>query len=148
VLGRAAAEAAERERALRASGARMPRRVLLTVSDPALMAQINLLLRSAAYEVRAAFDGGQALDLLRIERADLLVLDYELKVLDGPGVLRRLHERHRGRLPLPVALLVPAERDTERLREEAGRFGANAFVRLPYDPAELLECVRATGEKP
>ena len=147
VLGRAAAEAAARERGLRAAGVPMPRRVLLTVSDPALMAQINLLLRSAAYEVRAAFDGGQALDLLRIERADLLVLDYDLKVLDGPAVLRRLHERHRGRLPMPVALLLPAECDTETLREEARRCGATGFVPLPYDPAALLECVRTTGEK-
>ena len=147
LLGRAAAEAAARERELRAGGAPLPRRVLLTVSDPARMAQINLLLRSAAYEVRAAFDGGQALDLLRIERADLLVLDYDLKVLDGPAVLRRLHERHRGRLPMPVALLIPAERDTEQLREEARRCGATGFVRLPYDPAELLECVRTTGGK-
>jgi CheY-like chemotaxis protein len=144
-LGRAAAEAAAHERELRAAGVAMPRRVLLTVSDPARMAQINLLLRSAAYEVRAAFDGGQALDLLRIERADLLVLDYELKVLDGLSVLRRFHERHGGRLPMPVALLLPAERDTERLREEARQCGATGFVRLPYEPADLLECVRTTG---
>jgi hypothetical protein len=58
VLGRSAAEAAARERERRAAGEPMPRRLLLTVSDPARMAQINLLLRSAAYEVRAAFDGG------------------------------------------------------------------------------------------
>jgi two-component system, chemotaxis family, chemotaxis protein CheY len=147
VLGHEAAEAAARERELRAGGERMPRRVLLTVSDPARMAQINLLLRSAAYEVRAAFDGGQALDLLRIERADLLVLDYELKVLDGPAVLQKLHERHRGRLPVPVALLLPPERDSETVREEARRCGATGFVRLPYDPAELLECVRTAGGK-
>ena len=147
VLGRAAAEAAARERERRAAGVPMPRRVLLTVSEPALMAQINLLLRSAAYEVRAAFDGGQALDLLRIERFDLLVLDYDLKVLDGPAVLRRLHERHGGRLPMPVALLLPAERDTETVREEARGFGATGFAPLPYDPAALLECVRTTGEK-
>ena len=147
VLGREASEAAARERERRAAGERMPRRVLLTVSDPARMAQINLLLRSAAYEVRAAFDGGQALDLLRIERADLLVLDYDLQVLDGLSVLRRLHERHRGRLPMPVALLLPPERDSEQLREEARQCGATGLVPLPYDPAQLLECVRTAGSK-
>ena len=56
----------------------MPRRLLLTVSDAARMAQLNSLIRSAGYEARAAFDGQQALDLLRIERPDLLLLDYEL----------------------------------------------------------------------
>lgn len=146
VLPKSAAEAALRERDLRASGAPMPRRVLLTVSDPARMAQVNLLLRSASYEVRAAFDGGQALDLLRIERADLLLLDYELKPLDGLEVLRRLDARHRGQLSMPVVLLYPPSAGG-LVREGARRFGALGFVQLPYDPAELLAAVRETGSK-
>jgi two-component system chemotaxis response regulator CheY len=119
--------------------------VLLTISDPARMAQVNLLLRAASYEVRAAFDGRQALDLLRIERADLLVLDFELKLLDGLEVLRRLDERHHGRLPMPIVLLYPSA--SERVREEARTLGASAFVALPYDPSALLEAVRETGNK-
>ena len=146
VLARAAAEAAAREREMRQRGVAMPRRVLLTVSDPARMAQINLLLRSASYEVRAAFDGGQALDLLRIERADVLVLDYDLKLLNGIEVLRRLGERHGGRPPLPVLLLCPASAG-EAVRDEASRLGAMGFVQLPYDPAELLVTARETGSK-
>lgn len=146
VLERAAAEAAARERARRAAGGtRMPRRLLLAVSDAARMAQVNLLLRSAGYEVRAAFDGKQTLDLLRIERVDLLVLDFAVAGVDGLEVLRRLDERHGGRLPSPVVLLVPAERDGEELRARASRFGAGGFVPLPYDPQELLDCVRTAG---
>jgi DNA-binding response OmpR family regulator len=145
VLARAAAEAAARERERRARGERLPRRVLLTISDPARMAQVNLLLRAASYEVRAAFDGRQALDLLRIERADLLVLDFELKLLDGLEVLRRLDERHHGRLPMPIVLLYPSA--SEVVREEARTLGASAFVALPYDPSALLDAVRETGNK-
>jgi DNA-binding response OmpR family regulator len=147
VLARDASEAAARERELRARGARMPRRLLLTVSDPARMAQVNLLLRSASYEVRAAFDGSQALDLLRIERADLLLLDLELKHFDGLEVLRRLNERHRGRLPLPVLLLHPRTEEGARACDAAHALGARGFVALPYDPAKLLEAVRETGGK-
>jgi DNA-binding response OmpR family regulator len=147
VLARDASEAAARERELRTRGARMPRRLLLTVSDPARMAQVNLLLRSASYEVRAAFDGSQALDLLRIERADLLLLDLELKHFDGLEVLRRLSERHRGRLPLPVLLLHPRTEEGARACAAAHALGARGFVALPYDPAKLLEAVRETGGK-
>lgn len=145
VLARAAAEAAARERERRAGGESMPRRLLLAVSDAARMAQVNLLLRSAGYEVRAAFDGEQALDLLRIERADLLVLDFALAGVDGLEVLRRLDERNGGRPALPVVLLVPAERDGEELRGPAARLGAGGFVPLPYDPQELLDCVRTAA---
>jgi DNA-binding response OmpR family regulator len=147
VLARAAAEAAARERELRAHGASMPRRVLLTISDPARMAQINLLLRSASYEVRAAFDGRQALDLLRIERADALLLDCDLKEIGGVEVLRRLSQRHQGRLPMPVVLLHAQTPEGARECEEARRLGARGFVALPYDPALLLEAVREAGSK-
>ncbi len=139
----AAADAAARERERRTRGALMPRRLLLTVSDPARMAQINLLLRSAGYEVRAAFDGLQAINLLRIERPDLLVIDGALYGIDGLEALRRLHLQHHERLPLPVVLLLSDASEQERA--EARRLGVRGFVAVPYDPEELLNCVRTVG---
>lgn len=139
----AAADAAAKECELRAQGLPMPRRVLLTVSDPARLAQLNSLVRSAGYEVRTAFAGQQALDLLRIERPDVLLLDYELYETDGVETIRRLHRQERGRSSLPVVLLVGAEH-TEA-RREAAALGAHSIVTLPYQPAELLRCVRAAG---
>lgn len=140
---RAAAEAGARELERRAHGALMPRRLLLTVSDPARMAQLNLLIRSAGYDVRAAFDGQQALNLLRIERPDVLVLDYELQGMDGLEALRRLRQQSGGRLSLPVVLLVgEASGSAER---EALEAGARAVIKLPYDPSEFLDRVRRAG---
>ena len=146
-LAQAAADAAARERERRTRGAIMPRRLLLTVSDPARMAQINLLLRSAGYEVRAAFDGLQAINLLRIERPDLLVIDHALNGIDGLEALRRLHRQHHERLPLPVVLLLSnaSAAAGERVRAEARELGARGFVVVPYDPEELLTCVRTIG---
>jgi DNA-binding response OmpR family regulator len=146
-LAQSAADAAARERERRTRGAIMPRRLLLTVSDPARMAQINLLLRSAGYEVRAAFDGLQAINLLRIERPDLLVIDVALYGIDGLEALRRLRRQHQGRLPLPIVLLLPAATAAERehVREEARELGVVSFVAIPYDPEELLMCVRTVG---
>jgi DNA-binding response OmpR family regulator len=143
LAARAASEAAARERERRASGAIMPRRLLLTISDGARLAQINALVRSAGYEARAAFNGQQALDLLRIERPDLLLLDYELHDIDGVEMLRRLSKQHGGRLKLPVVLLLPPEHESAgALALEAG---ARAVVQTPYDPAELLDSLRQAG---
>ncbi|MEA2176194.1 MAG: two-component system, OmpR family, response regulator AdeR [Blastocatellia bacterium] len=140
---KAASEAGARELERRASGAIMPRRLLLTVSDAARMAQINALIRSAGYEARAAFDGQQALDLLRIERPDLLLLDYQLQGMDGVETLRRLRKQGGGNLKLPVILLLP--QDQELARREALELGARDVVITPYDPAELLTSVRLAG---
>jgi DNA-binding response OmpR family regulator/GGDEF domain-containing protein len=136
-----AAATAERER--RASGAVMPRRLLLTISDSARMAQVNSLIRSAGYEARAAFDGQQALHLLRIERPDLLLLDYELQGIDGVETIRRLRKQGGGRLSLPVVMLIPS--GNERARREALELGAHSVLVTPYDPATLLQSVRVAG---
>lgn len=118
-----------------------PKRLLLIVSDAARLAQLNLLIRSAHYEVRTAFDARQALSLLRIERPDLLLVDYELKDMDGVEMLRRLREQQGGREGPPSLLLVPADR-AEGL---GGVAEARAVVTLPYNPEELLELIHAAG---
>ncbi|HVF58129.1 MAG TPA: response regulator [Pyrinomonadaceae bacterium] len=142
-LPRSAAEAGLQERERRARGTAMPRRLLLAVSDAARMAQLNLLIRSAAYEVRAAFDGQQALSLLRIERPDLLLVDYELHDMDGVEMLKRLRKQSGGTLRLPTVLLLP--KASEGARREALETGARAVVGLPYDPVELLDSIRTVG---
>lgn len=143
VAHHAADEAAAHEREQRAQGVVMPRRLLLTVSDAARMAQLNSLIRSAGYEARAAFDGQQALDLLRIERPDLLLLDYDLHGINGVEMLRRLRKQSGGRMTLPVVLLLSA--NNESVRQEALELGARRVVSTPYDPADLLASVRLAG---
>jgi DNA-binding response OmpR family regulator len=120
------------------------RRLMLVVSDSARMAQVNLLLRSEGFEVRAAFDGQHALNLLRIDSPDILLVDYELKEMDGVEMLRRLSKQSRAGQTLPPTLmLTPAGR--EDVRGEAKAAGARAFVELPYDPVELLDALRDFG---
>lgn len=138
-----ASEAAARERERRSRGTIMPRRLLLAVSDAARMAQLNSLIRSAGYEARAAFGGQQALDLLRIERPDLLLLDFELQGIDGLETLRRLRKQNGGRLTLPVVLMLPEKFDM--VRQEALALGTRGIVNMPYDPVDLLDTVRAAG---
>jgi len=133
-----AARAGER----RAGG--RPRRLLLVVSDAARMAQVNLLLRSEGFEVRAAFDGQHALNLLRIDNPDVLVVDYELQGMDGVEMLRRLAKQSGPKQAPPALMLLPAAR--EELRGEALKTGARAVVQLPYDPVELLDTLRGFGE--
>jgi DNA-binding response OmpR family regulator len=121
------------------------RRLMLVISDAARMAQVNLLMRSASYEVRAAFDGSHALNLLRIDTPDVLLLDYELHGMSGAEMLHRLRQQAGGgRLP-PTVMLVPAGR--EEARREASEVGALTVVELPYDPVELLDALAAADRR-
>ncbi|MDT5294881.1 MAG: hypothetical protein QOJ76_1761, partial [Acidobacteriota bacterium] len=120
------------------------RRVMLVVSDAARMAQVNLLMRSAAYEVRAAFDGPHALNLLRIDRPDALVVDYGMPEMNGVEMLKRLAKQSRPGEAPPALLLLPAGRAD--LRDEAMRDGARGVIELPYDAVELLDMLRVFCE--
>ncbi|HEX8119378.1 MAG TPA: response regulator, partial [Pyrinomonadaceae bacterium] len=121
------------------------RRVMLVVSDAERMAQVNLLMRSASYEVRAAFDGQHALNLLRIDRPDALVVDYELPGFDGVEMLKRLEKQSRSGDAPPALLLAPSGR--EDLRAEALAAGARGVIGMPYDAVELLERLRELCER-
>jgi DNA-binding response OmpR family regulator len=129
-------------RAMGVSSARA-RRLMLVVSDSTRMAQVNLLLRSEGFEVRAAFDGQHALNLLRIDRPDLLLVDYELRGINGVEMLRRLAKQSRAGQSPPALMLVPAGR--EDVRGEALAAGARSLVELPLDPVELLDALRGFG---
>ncbi|MBV9928220.1 MAG: response regulator [Acidobacteria bacterium] len=137
------APAATQPGALRVGG--KLRRVMLVVSDAERMAQVNLLMRSASYEVRAAFDGQHALNLLRIDRPDALVVDYELPGFDGVEMLKRLAKQSRNGDEPPALLLAPSGR--EDLRAEALAAGARGVISMPYDAVELLERLRELCER-
>jgi DNA-binding response OmpR family regulator len=116
------------------------RRLMLVISDAARMAQVNLLMRSAGYEARAAFDGQHALNLLRIDSPDALLVDYALRDMDGAEMLRRLGQQTGGGRTPPAVLLVPTE-SQEKARAAIGAKDCK-IVPLPYDPVELIEALR------
>ncbi|MEO8433321.1 MAG: response regulator [Pyrinomonadaceae bacterium] len=123
----------------RAEQPNLSRRVLLVVSDAQRMAKLNSQLRSAGYEVRAAFDGEQALNLLRIERPGLVVLDSDLHKLDGVEIVRRLWKQGGGTLATPVLFLNSL--GDQGVSEEARAFGVRKILVAPFDSGELLASV-------
>jgi DNA-binding response OmpR family regulator len=133
-------EAAARELHLRESGERMFRHLLLIVSDTKRMAALNSLVRGAGYEVRASFSGRQALDLLRLERPELIVIDYRLNAMDGLETIKRLRTQNGGRMTIPILMLAPEEE--ANVRNEAISLGVQKVMSSDYDPAELLSNIR------
>src|SRR5918999_6247237 len=71
-------------------GLGMPARIVVVDDDEALRNAIRRALRIEGYDVDLAGDGTEALDQLAGLRADLVVLDVLMPVLDGITVCRRL----------------------------------------------------------
>ena len=113
--------------------------ILLVEDDAAISVPLARALEGQGYEVRAAADGAQALDLsLEPPPPDLVLLDLGLPDLDGVEVARRLRER------LPQAVIVMLTARSAEVDVVVGLdAGADDYVTKPFGLAELLARVRA-----
>ena len=93
------------------------------------------MLRDSGLEVHEAPDGRYALDICRIIRPDLLVLDLGLPRLNGIDLLRKLrNDRKIGRTPV----IVVTGDEREETAQEAYYEGANDLVTKPVDAGDLI----------
>ena len=111
--------------------------ILVVVDDRNVVELCRLYLERDGYQVIAAYDGLQGLDLAREAVPDLVVLDLMLPLLDGRDVCRTLREES----VVPIIMLTAMAEEDDRL---AGLgLGADDYVTKPFSPRELAARVRA-----
>ena len=91
-----------------------------------------------SFVVRSAEDGRQAIELLRREQFDALIIDVYLPVLDGPKVIAQA--RHElGLTDLPI-IAVSAGGDSAR--RSALEAGANIFLDKPMRLRQVIDTIQ------
>lgn len=114
------------------------RTVLVVEDDPHLSAGLVENLRAEGYVVHTVADGRAALDWLRDDNCDLVVLDVMLPHIDGYTVCRTLREKGNN---TPVLFLTARGDPQDRiLGLEAG---GDDYLAKPFHLQELLLRVRA-----
>jgi DNA-binding response OmpR family regulator len=108
------------------------RRVLLVDDDLNIRKSLTLLLQ-ASYEVSTAEDGAVALELMKEQRFDVVVLDLMMPVLNGTQVLEEL--RRRGS-QVPI-IVISAHQELDMDQEKYRQIGAFATLRKPFHIVEL-----------
>ncbi|MER6388665.1 two-component system response regulator CseB [Streptomyces sp. NPDC001523] len=112
-------------------------RVLLVEDDDLMRRSFTVALERYGYRMRAASDGLAALELLREESFDLLILDVMLPGLDGIGLCRRVRETSL------VPILMMSARG-EGLDVVAGlEAGADDYVVKPVETSVLVARIRS-----
>ena len=116
-------------------------RVLVVDDDPHITGFLYQNLQLEGFDVRTARTGAEALELVRAQVPDLVVLDIGLPDMDGLEVVRRL--RHGATAGyVPVILLTAHEAGPERLLGLS--VGADEYLVKPFDPLELVTRIRFT----
>jgi len=113
-------------------------KILLAEDTADLNRAVCAALRFQQYDVDAAFDGEQALELLLTECYDAIVLDIMMPKKDGLEVLKELRSRH---ITTPVLLLTAkAEIDDRVAGLDAG---ADDYLPKPFAMKELMARIRS-----
>jgi two-component system KDP operon response regulator KdpE len=128
-----------------------PLRVLVVDDEPAIRRFLRTSLGAQGHETLEAADGKTALDLMRRNRVDVLVLDLGLPDIDGFQIITELREA--GSL---VPIIVLSSRTDEVGKVRALDLGADDYVTKPFGVDELSARIRAAlrhrlqqqGERP
>lgn len=115
----------------------MTRRVLLIEDEPHIAEAIRYILSRDGWAVASHADGIGALDVIRREAPDVVVLDVMLPNRSGFDVLRDL----RARGPKPPVLMLTAKGQAQD-RATAVALGADIFMTKPFSNAEVVQAVK------
>jgi len=113
-------------------------RSILVVDDEERMARfIRLNLEHDGFQVIEAYRGMTAMEALRTEMPDLIILDVMMPDIDGFEVLKMIREISN----VPVIMLTAKGEEDDRVR--GLELGADDYVTKPFSPRELVSRVRA-----
>ena len=117
---------------------------VLLVDDSLFMRRIvrGLLNNIGVGKVLEARDGIEALEMIRTEKPDVVLLDWEMPLLNGPEVVRIV--RSPGAFPTPdlPIIMLTAHAETGRIAA-AVKLGVNDFLCKPVSAKALLERLTA-----
>ncbi len=112
----------------------MAEKILVIDDEPEMVEAIADLLRADGYDPETSTDSVAAVKLLSAVAYDLVLSDIVMPGLTGLQLLSLI----KARIPAPEVILVTGYSTGERAMEH----GAFAFIKKPFDSAELLERVK------
>lgn len=113
-------------------------RLLLAEDEKELSRAVTAILRHSGYEVDAAYDGEEAVQLAGEHYYDAIILDIMMPKKDGMEVLKNL--RHDGNLTPVLMLTAKAEVEDKVAGLEEG---ANDYLTKPFAVKELIARIKA-----
>jgi len=109
--------------------------VLIADDHPDILELVSVTLELDGYEVVQAGNGEEALRIASERRLHLAVLDLMMPGMDGHEVTRRLRaDDPQGALPILILSAFAEDRQTALALDA----GADAYMRKPFSPRELL----------
>ncbi len=116
------------------------KRILIVDDEKDLVELVSYNLSKEGFSVEPSYNGQDAIEKLRSQYFDLVILDLMLPELDGLEVLRIIRSDQKLR-SLPVLILTAKGEETDRVL--GLELGSDDYVTKPFSPRELVARIKA-----
>ncbi len=118
---------------------------IMTVDDAKTMrSMIQTILENEGYTVITAEDGLDALKKLKTSQVDMAIVDFHMPNMNGTALLRELRQVPEYK-NMPTLMLTTES--SQFKKDKAKELGANGWLTKPFDPATLVNAVKALLKK-
>ncbi len=117
----------------------MNTRVLIAEDEPHIVESLSFILSRSGYEVSSVLDGEAAMQRLRTDPPDLMILDVMLPRLNGFEVLKRVKSDPSLHSMRVIVLTAKGQAHDRRMAEE---IGVDGFMTKPFSNREIIDEVR------
>jgi len=129
----------------------MPAKILVVDDDPDILDALTMILESQGHQVTTAKNGIEALDSLKAEMPNLMILDLLMPKMDGFAVCKELQDARWSKYrSMPILILTSVREEASRRRYELETglaLNVDDYVEKPIAPDILLERVERLVKK-
>ncbi len=111
--------------------------ILVCDDDKEIVEAIEIYLQQEGYHVLKAYDGEQALDMLKKNEVHLLIIDVMMPKLDGIRATLKIREESS----IPIIILSAKSEDSDKIL--GLNIGADDYVTKPFNTLELVARVKS-----
>lgn len=112
-------------------------KILVCDDDKEIVEAIEIYLSQEGYHILKAYNGVEALEVLKREKVDLLLIDIMMPQLDGIRATIKIREE----LSIPIIILSAKSEDTDKIL--GLNVGADDYITKPFNPLELVARVKS-----
>ncbi|MBE5869741.1 MAG: response regulator transcription factor [Lachnospiraceae bacterium] len=112
--------------------------ILVCDDDVNIVDAISIYLEQEGHEILKAYDGMEAIQMLKANKIDLLIIDVMMPKLDGIHAILKIREFSM----IPILVLSAKTEDADKIL--GLNVGADDYITKPFNPLELVARVRSS----
>lgn len=112
-------------------------KILVCDDDKEIVEAIEIYLTQDGHQVLEAYDGIEAVEILKKESVDLLIMDIMMPRMDGIRATLRIREKHN----IPIIILSAKSEDADKIL--GLNIGADDYITKPFNPLKLVARVKS-----